>query len=70
MGIGIGRCQLRSALGRDNHWRSQKLSMEKSAVGNEPYIKETTEQVVSLCWRDIILSPLPGTAEIPPETAL
>jgi len=27
---------------RDNHWNSQKLSTEKSTVGNEPYIKKAT----------------------------
>lgn len=27
---------------RDNRWISQKLSMEKNTIGNEPYIKEAT----------------------------
>jgi hypothetical protein len=27
---------------RDNHWNSQKLSMEKNTVGNEPYIEKAT----------------------------
>mgnify|MGYP000547938619 CR=1 FL=1 len=27
---------------RDNHWKSQKLSMEKNTVGNEPYIEKAT----------------------------
>ena len=27
---------------RDNHWSSQKLSMEKSTIGNEPYIEKAT----------------------------
>ena len=27
---------------RDNHWSSQKLSMEKNTIGNEPYIKKAT----------------------------
>ncbi len=26
----------------DNHWKSQKLSIEKNTVGNEPYIKKAT----------------------------
>nr|DAK76646.1 MAG TPA: hypothetical protein [Caudoviricetes sp.] len=25
---------------RDNRWISQKLSMEKSATGNEPYVNK------------------------------
>lgn len=29
-------------LTEDNHWNSQKLSMEKNTVGSEPYIKEVT----------------------------
>lgn len=27
---------------RDNRWISQKLSMEKNTIGNEPYIKKAT----------------------------
>ena len=27
---------------RDNCWISQKLSMEKNTIGNEPYIKKAT----------------------------
>lgn len=27
---------------RDNRWISQKLSMEKSTIGNEPYIEKAT----------------------------
>ena len=27
---------------RDNRWISQKLSMEKNTIGNEPYIKKVT----------------------------
>lgn len=27
---------------RDNRWISQKLSTEKSTIGNEPYIKKAT----------------------------
>ena len=27
---------------RDNRWISQKLSMEKSTISNEPYIKKAT----------------------------
>ena len=26
----------------DNRWVSQKLSMEKNTIGNEPYIKKAT----------------------------
>ena len=29
----------------DNHWNSQKLSTEKSTVGNDPYIKRVTVEV-------------------------
>lgn len=27
---------------RDNRWISQKLSMEKNTIGNEPYIEKAT----------------------------
>ena len=31
---------------RDNHWSSQKLSMEKNTIGNEPYIEKGIIKVV------------------------
>lgn len=38
---------------RDNHWNSQKLSMEKNTVGNEPYIEKATVSGSFLCWKNL-----------------
>lgn len=42
---------------RDNRWISQKLSMEKSTIGNEPYIEKATVLGSFFVLREILVSP-------------
>lgn len=45
---------------RDNHWSSQKLSMEKSTIGNEPYIeKATVSGSFFVLWKKTAISQKP-----------
>ena len=41
---------------RDNRWISQKLSIEKNTIGNEPYIKKATVLGGFFVLMDIMLN--------------